>query len=476
MYGGSVIKLKRNLHKWRQRLFGNDLFGRTQFRLTLQYSSLLSLLLFLFIAIVYTLLYILIWNDQKQKLNKLLDTEIHALQGPLYAEALNKKFDKPGERAFELSADQAFYYVIDTLGNTVTGAEIQKELRAQVFDLIRTGALPVSTLEKVELQTYDEPLPHLRKANDRQQKIMYMAGSRLLYRDGQLIGTLYAGKNVDFQKQLLQWLPAVLLGVALLFQALVVWLSRLMSQQAMIPIRQAYMRQQQFVADASHELRTPLSVLFSSIETLHIEDRPTNDSFEKRVLEGIKDEVQRMIRLTGNLLLLARRDSGQAVLHNAWFDLAGIAVQTADKMSVLAEAKQIKLELEAPDELRVCLDQEKIVQLLVILLENAIKYTAAGGSVKLTVAHKAAPLGGKLVLEVRDTGVGIPEEELSRIFDRFYRLDKSRSRQMGGHGLGLAIAKHIVEECRGTIRVESRPGEGSVFRVEMTDMLPPSER
>ncbi|GMX65360.1 HAMP domain-containing sensor histidine kinase [Paenibacillus elgii] len=465
-----------NLHKWRNRLFGNDLFGKTQFRFTLQYSLLLSLLLFLFIAIVYTLLYILIWNDQEQRLNKLLDKEIHALQGPLYAEVLNKKFDKPGERAFELSGDQAFYYIIDTLGNTVTGTEIQKELRTQVFDLIRTGALSASALEKIELQTYDEPLPHLRKANDRQQRILYMVGSRLLYRDGQLVGTLYAGKNVDFQKHLLQWLPAVLLGVTLLFQTLVVWLSWLMSRQAMIPIRQAYMRQQQFVTDASHELRTPLSVLLASIEALRIEDVPANDSFEQRVLEGIKDEVQRMIRLTGNLLLLARKDSGQAMLHNAWFDLAGVAVQTADRMSLLAAEKQIRLVLEAPDELRVCLDQEKIVQLLVILLENAIKYTTAGGSVKLIVAHKYAPPKGKFVLEVRDTGVGIPEEELPRIFDRFYRVDKSRSRQMGGHGLGLAIAKHIVEECGGTILVESRPGEGSVFKVEMADMLSPSER
>lgn len=309
----------------------------------------------------------------------------------------------------------------------------------------------------------------LHKADDPRSRPLsaYLAGSRTFERGGQPAGILYAGKDVTFQQQLFRWLLGVLAAIAAAFILLAAVFSRVMSRQAMVPVRKAYDRQKHFTADASHELRTPLSVMLSSIETLKLEDSINEQPFTRHVVDGMHSEVQRMIALTRDLLLLARSDAGLLELNPRRFDLAPVAAATLSGLSVLAEAKQLRLELDAPAELPVKQDQEKLVQLMVILLENAIKFTPAGGLVILRAALLQKSSGTWLLLEVQDTGVGIPAEDLGRIFERFYRPDQSRSREGGGHGLGLAIARELVDALGGSIRAENSPGGGSVFRVEL---------
>lgn len=170
-------------------------------------------------------------------------------------------------------------------------------------------------------------------------------------------------------------------------------------------------------------------------------------------------------KLTGNLMHLARSDSGDIALEYASFDLRETAISVVDKLQPLAQARGINVELRVPDELRVDWDVERIRQLLVLLIDNAIKYTSSGGEVVVTLADVRAKGERSLTIEVRDNGIGISPEALPRVFDRFYRQDKARTRQTGGHGLGLAIAQNIVEMGRGTIRADSKEGEGSTFKV-----------
>lgn len=467
MYGGLAIKLKLKLPNFRKRQLGQDVFSRTQSKLTLQYSALMSLLLLFFSIIIYSLLFVLIWHNQEDKLNKLLDAEITALQGPLFTEISEGKFNKPGQRPFELSTDQAFYYLIDQAGSPLIGAEIQKELSNQVLAQIRNGSFREQSLQKVQLQIDEGPLVIPKQSQIAQKNITYLIGQRPLYRDGQLVATLFAGKDVAFQSQLFTWLLAALVGITFLFLALVILFSRWMSRQAMVPVREAYERQQQFVADASHELRTPLSVLLASIETLEMEESTMKTPDEEWVFEGIKEEIHRMNRLASDLLLLARSDTGEMLMNRTWFDIAETAAQTVRRLRQIAENQQVDLILNAPSELNVFQDEEKIVQIIVIMMENAIKYTMPGGKVTLTVANPAEQVQNTLLIEICDTGIGIAEDELPRIFERFYRPDKSRSRQLGGHGLGLAIAKQIVNACGGTIAVQSQLGQGSSFIVEL---------
>lgn len=441
-----------------------ELFRAAQTRLTRRYSLLMGMFLLLLIGVVYILLYTLIWNEQKKGLDTLIGEEIKALQGPLWEELKADKFSRPGERPFPLSADQAFYYVADLEGDILYGAEIRPELREQAVALIRQEAF---TDRPVMVQLQSRTDLHLQEGQTQTRSIAYLAEKRQVMRGGQLAGTLYIGKDVSFQQQLLGWLPAVLAGIALGFALIAAWLSRWMARQAILPLREAYLRQKRLTADTSHELRTPLSVLLASIEALELEEGVAGQAFASRLTARMKKEVQRMSRLTGDLLTLSRLDSGQEVFLNRSFNMADAAREAVAALAHLAGEKGVTLELEAEPELPVRLDREKVVQLLVILLENAVKYTPAGGKVRLQAVLNARRGEERVLLEVEDTGCGIAEEELALIFQRFYRPDLSRSRHAGGHGLGLAIAKQIADAYGGSIQARSVPGQGSVFTAEL---------
>lgn len=459
--------MKFNNRPPRDRRPGNDLFARAQKRLTLRYSAVMGIFLLLSFVIVYILLHALIWNNQKERLNALLDEEMKQLQGPLYEKVLQGAYQGPGEQVFTLSADQAFFYIMDVAGGLLGSGEIQPGLKAQVLKRINMQEPESeSRLRIVKLEQGPDPL-HKPDSPEDKTLASYLIGSRTFERDGQPAGILYAGKEVTFQQQLFRWLLGVLAAIVAVFILLAAAFSRILARQAMLPIREAYERQKHFAADASHELRTPLSVMLSSIEALKLEEHVYEQAFTRHIVDGMHAEVQRMIGLTRDLLLLARSDAGLLELVLRRFDLAPVAASTVSGLAVLAETKQITLELEGPAELPVKLDQEKLVQLMVILLENAIKFTPAGGRVLLRTALMQRNTGAWLLLEVQDTGPGIPAEDLSRIFERFYRPDKSRSREAGGHGLGLAIAKDIVDALGGSIQAENRPSGGCVFRVEL---------
>jgi two-component system OmpR family sensor kinase len=230
----------------------------------------------------------------------------------------------------------------------------------------------------------------------------------------------------------------------------------------------AFARQQQFTADASHELRTPLSVVTTEVErVLH---RSHTSQEYVQALSIIHQEHQRMNRLVGDLLMLARADQGQAVFKRERVDLSEIVVDEAESLSGLAEQHEIEIRLSDLDELVVCGDRLYLTHLCHNLLENAIKYSAGIGKhveVKLDQApHQAR-------LQVIDEGPGIEAAHLPHLFERFYRGDQSRThslppaseRNLSGSGLGLSIVRWIVSEHGGEIVVHSAPGKGSVFEV-----------
>jgi signal transduction histidine kinase len=185
------------------------------------------------------------------------------------------------------------------------------------------------------------------------------------------------------------------------------------------------------------------------------------------VLQGMKDEVNAITRLTSELLQLARSDADEFALERSSFQLKSAAESVIAKLLPAAQAKGMALKLHVPEELTVEWDRGKLTQLLVILIDNAIKYTLDGGDVHVILADKVEKGARFLTLDVRDNGMGIAPEALPRVFDRFYRQNKARTRQVGGHGLGLAIAKNLVDAAQGTIQVESQLGVGSTFRVRI---------
>jgi signal transduction histidine kinase len=234
----------------------------------------------------------------------------------------------------------------------------------------------------------------------------------------------------------------------------------------MEPIKQTFERQREFLADASHELRTPLSVLLSSVDAVQSDDANVMSPFAHQVLVDMKDEIKKMSKIVGDLLTLARAENSQFNLMKEQFDLGPDVRQIIRTLNPMAQAKQITLKTEIMDNLLIYADRERIAQLFLILLDNAIKYTPNGGIVELSVRLTEVD-SKELRISVRDNGIGIASEEQARIFERFYRVDKTRSREMGGSGLGLAIAKWIAEIHGGSIKVNSQPGAGSEFVVSL---------
>jgi heavy metal sensor kinase len=226
-------------------------------------------------------------------------------------------------------------------------------------------------------------------------------------------------------------------------------------------LEDAFRRQRQFTADASHELRTPMTVIKGQIEVALQRERDPEDY--RRVLQAVNEEVDRMIRLVGSLLTLARADAGQIPITLEPVSLPGVVGAAVEQVRPLASQRHVDLQISPSPTITLRADDDLVLQLLLNLLDNAIKYTAPGG--RVTVGWN--PDGRDVELWVRDTGSGIAREHLSHLFDRFYRVDKARSRAGGGTGLGLSICRWIAEAHGGSISVESAPGEGATFKVVM---------
>jgi len=271
------------------------------------------------------------------------------------------------------------------------------------------------------------------------------------------------GRSTEPERQALRRLLLVLTGGVVGGLALALAGGYFLAGLALRPIRAAVDSQRAFIADASHELRTPLSVMRANGELLkrHLSEPVTAN---REAVDDIIAESDRLGRLVGQMLTLARVDSGQAGLAMSEVALDEIADDVSRGMRLLAQERGLSLEAAIERPLRLRGDGDRLRELMVVLTDNAVKYTDAGGHVRLEL--KRAP-GGKLTIRVSDTGHGISPEALPHIFDRFYRVDKARSRQSGGTGLGLAIARWIAEAHGGSIHAESATGVGTTVTVEL---------
>lgn len=225
------------------------------------------------------------------------------------------------------------------------------------------------------------------------------------------------------------------------------------------PIETMVMEQRRFMADASHELRTPLTALKTEIE-VSLRDKKIAPVDARTLLTSNLEEIDRLRRLTDDLLLLGQNGHQPPALERVSAD--DIVARALKKVRSLAAAKRIAVESNKSETLHFDADPDRLVDLFVILFDNAIKYSHAGGRIEVAWQR----VGSKVKFIVRDFGIGVSRDALPHVFDRFYRADTARRRQAsGGHGLGLAIAKDIVNRHRGEIALTSEPGDGTVVTV-----------
>jgi len=270
------------------------------------------------------------------------------------------------------------------------------------------------------------------------------------------------GETVQEQENALNLLLTLLLsvgGVALLSAGAG---GLFLANRALVPARLAWTNQQRFIADAAHELRTPLTLLRADAEVL-LRGRERLVAEDAELLEDIVAESQHMSTIASNLLTLARLDTGTIHREHEVVSLAELAQEAVRRVQAMAEQRGITVQVENTDDPYVIGDPTLLEQAVLVLLDNAIKYNRQGGRVTVRTAIQEE----KALLEVLDTGIGIAPEYLPHLGERFYRVDKARSREAGGTGLGLSIAHGIVVAHEGTLNLSSVPEQGTTVTLTL---------
>ncbi len=423
-----------------------NIFGQGRRRLTLFYSLIMCVFL---IALIFIAHKTLEWSIFSEQARELLDTAGNVAEAQAYFN------QHPGltleDAGYKSTNDRLFFYVFNQDGRLSNFARASFHIEPFILDVVSNW------------QAQEGEVSVFGRKNEREQMTRIMMTAKTVVNDDGSVQTVYVGKDVTAMYNGLQksTYAMVVLGIVALLLATV--LGHILSGRAMVPLREAYEKQRQFAADASHELRTPLAVVMASADLLE-NDPSITSPFLKQVIADVRDEVKKMTRLVSDLLLVARSDNKALKLKLQKFDAAELLSQTARLMQPLADKKHIALDIRNCDAHVIQADEQKIKQLMLILVDNAVKYTPDGGEVH--VGFEKAPQG-RVRFFVQDTGIGIAKEDQRRIFDRFYRVDKARSREMGGNGLGLSIAQEIVNLHQGSIEVTSTLGKGTRFTVEL---------
>ena len=481
-------------------------------RLTLWYTGILATTLILLGGVAYGLLMRGLWHDVDATLESVAKTLAQTARRPA-AELFPSDLDEVLRRYFGPSLADKFYQFLDPRGRLdPRWPQFRGEPLHASPEALRNAAQGTATFETV---------------TDRAQYPVRILTMPVMLR-GQVVNVLQVGMSLEglfMARQHFLWSLAALVPLALVLAGTGGWL---LARRALRPVDQmtmaarrigaehlaqrlegaetddelgrlartlnemlarleaAFAQVRRFSADASHELKTPLTVLRGEIE---VALRSPRDPAEyRRVLESVLEEVASMARLVDDLLLLSRADAGALRWETGAVELDRLVEEVAKEGEILGRGKQVRVIIEGMEPLIVQGDGQRLKQLLRDLVDNGVKYTPAGGRVALSLRRVESSTGRKVAsgksvdpltsrpidpsvewaeIEVRDTGVGIPPEALPRIFERFYRVDPARSREAGGAGLGLCIAKTIAEAHGGRIEVQSTPGSGSAFTVRL---------
>lgn len=268
--------------------------------------------------------------------------------------------------------------------------------------------------------------------------------------------------DITSQQAFLTNLIYTFLVVALVMLIFIFFISSFFANRSIQPIKEAFDKQKQFIADASHELKTPLTVINTNVDVLLSNGEDTINT-QSKWLYYIKSESERMNKLTNDLLYLTQIDYSDIRMIFTDFNMSETVENIILTMEAVIFENHISLHYDIEPNLITHGNNEQIQQVVMILLDNAVKYANSKGTINISLKKHY----NTLHLSVTNTGEGIPEEHLDKIFDRFYRTDKSRARKSGGYGLGLAIAKAIIEQHNGKIFVKSVVNESTTFTVEL---------
>lgn len=420
----------------------NKPFEKLRRQMTCVYAAIFGVLILLIVAAAYTFIW---WEILAHEKDNLIAQIYH--EGEEWVETREAPCSEAAIRSGKM-----FAYFVDADGATVVLNQLGNGEAGQAL-LRHKGDWP-KRLDSSRL---------LRMNGTSGERYRYLAAVAPVLDGDKRVGTLYMFKNMEFYYEAAYKTLFWLLCMALVLYMAACYFGYWLAGRNIRPISQMYARQKQFTADASHEMRTPLAVMKLAVQGLREDEDSRLGEFAKESVEMLDSEADRLSRLTENLMTLARSDEDNLPAYTEQVDMTALCHKVATQLALLAEQKQIVLKQEIQADLSVQGDELALSRLLIILLDNALKYSAA----KTTVTLRGARVKEHLVIEVRDEGCGISDEDKTRVFDRFYRVDKARSRTQGGLGLGLSLAWAIVHQHGGSIEAFDNQPQGTVMYVQL---------
>ncbi|MDW7667305.1 MAG: HAMP domain-containing sensor histidine kinase [Bacillota bacterium] len=275
-----------------------------------------------------------------------------------------------------------------------------------------------------------------------------------------MVGVIQVYRSIEMQEILLNNLFKILIYSGLIGLLILSAISFFLAGRYIKPVKESWEKQRAFTADASHELRTPLTVIKTNLDAATY-DKESKIKENEIWFENIKEEISNLNNLIEELLLLAKNDTVDIKLNATEFNFSKLLNKTLDNFEKRLSEKNIVVEKKIEENLEICADENKIRQLINIILDNAIKYNNKNGSITISLKKERR----YVKLMVKDTGIGISKDEIDKVFDRFYRGDKGRNREEGGSGLGLSIAKWIVDKHKGKINIKSEENNGTTINI-----------
>ena len=484
-------------------------FRSLRFKLTLWYVLILGILLISFSGFLYFTLSKSLYRDVDEKLRSLAELIASEFASPLSKFGFGN-VDQALETSLNLRPIGKFIQVLDQSGNIGRKSDNLRNVQLP----ISLNALKNATKGSITFETNrsigNTPLRIITFPvieNDHVTKIVQIASSLEEVEDA--LSTLFLILIIAVPLALM---IAILGGQFLAHKALkpvdnITQTARVITSQNLnqriAPLKvkdeisrlietfnemisrldQSFRQVKQFSSDASHELKTPLTILKGEVEVTLRKERSLQEY--QQTLKSNLEEINRMSQIVEDLLLLSRADVGEIGLNQEDINLSEIFNEVVTQMDMLATSKRLRLfASNHHQDIHMFGDALRIRELFINLIENGIKYTEQGGAIRVALSKEYDPLGRNssggtegekeefVKIVVSDTGIGIAKEDQERIFNRFFRVDKARSREEGGSGLGLSICKWIVEAHQGEIRVESELGKGSSFIVKLPLTLP----
>lgn len=424
----------------------NKPFEQLRRRMTRVYAVIFGMLILVIVAAAYTLIW---WEILAHEKQVLLAQIYH--EGEEWIE-----LGEPPCSESSIRSNSMLAYFIENDGQTV----IMNQLgNGAVGDALwqRRNEWPqkMNTAKMIRMHAADG------------KRLRYLAAVAPIVDNHEQIGILYMFKNMEFYYEAASKTLFLLLCMSSVMFMAACYGGYYLAGRNILPISKMYERQKQFTADASHEMRTPLAVVKLALEGLQADSESHYSEFSKESLAIMQSEADRLQRLTENLMTLARCDEGETPVYKQPINITALCCEVRSQMQLLAAKRQIKLLIDVQQGLSFWGDEMELLRLLIILLDNAMKYSPDGSSIFL----RAMSAKEKLFIEVADEGCGISDEDKKKVFYRFYRVDKARSRSQGGLGLGLSLALAIAAKYKGTIKIFDNKPKGTIFSVKLPKQL-----